>query len=135
MTYSDRSRRRWRSFRAMMWSSSSRRQLPTQRSATPFCQGLWMEVRKQVMLMDRIAAGTSKPQLREAESGFRYTPNTTFETFPFPWSPGKEPHDNPQAVAIAEPARDLAQKRDAWLNPAGASSSELKKRTLTNLYN
>jgi hypothetical protein len=30
-------------------------------------------------------------QLREAESGFRYTPTTCFETFPLPWAPGKEP--------------------------------------------
>jgi len=30
-------------------------------------------------------------QLRERESGFRYTPTTCFETFPFPWPPGKEP--------------------------------------------
>jgi MmeI, C-terminal domain len=29
----------------------------------------------------------------------------------------------------------LVEKRDAWLNPAGASPQELKKRTLTNLYN
>src|SRR5216684_4003364 len=29
----------------MMWSSSSRRQLPTQRSAMPFCQGAWIPVR------------------------------------------------------------------------------------------
>ncbi|MGC1374630.1 MAG: DNA methyltransferase, partial [Anaerolineales bacterium] len=35
-------------------------------------------------------------QLREAESGFRYTPTTTFETFPFPWPPGKEDQANPQ---------------------------------------
>src|SRR5215469_10889035 len=28
----------------MMWSSISRRQLPTQRSATPFCQGFRIEV-------------------------------------------------------------------------------------------
>ncbi len=27
------------------------------------------------------------------------------------------------------------QLRDAWLNPPGASEAELKKRTLTNLYN
>ena len=26
-------------------------------------------------------------------------------------------------------------KRDAWLNPQGAGEQELKKRTLTNLYN
>ena len=27
------------------------------------------------------------------------------------------------------------QHSDAWLNPPGASEAELKKRTLTNLYN
>lgn len=27
------------------------------------------------------------------------------------------------------------EKRDAWLNPPGASEAELKKRALTNLYN
>ena len=27
------------------------------------------------------------------------------------------------------------RKRDAWLNPPGASEEELKRRTLTNLYN
>ncbi|MGC9397087.1 MAG: class I SAM-dependent DNA methyltransferase, partial [Anaerolineae bacterium] len=30
----------------------------------------------------------------------RYTPTTTFETFPFPWPPGKEPQDNPKVEAI-----------------------------------
>jgi type II restriction/modification system DNA methylase subunit YeeA len=74
-------------------------------------------------------------QLREAESGFRYTPTTTFETFPFPWPPGQEPQDDPRVLAIAAAARELVEKRDAWLNPAGASEAELKKRTLTNLYN
>jgi hypothetical protein len=74
-------------------------------------------------------------QLREAESGFRYTPTTTFETFPFPWPPGQEPLDDPRVEAIAAAARDLVQLRDAWLNPPDASEAELKKRTLTNLYN
>ena len=32
-------------------------------------------------------------------------------------------------------ARDLVEKRDAWLNPAGAGEAALKTRTLTNLYN
>ena len=32
-------------------------------------------------------------------------------------------------------ADDLTTKRVAWLNPPGASAVELKKRTLTNLYN
>jgi len=74
-------------------------------------------------------------QLREAESGFRYTPTTCFETFPFPWPPGKEPVDDPRVQAIAAAAKDLAEKRDRWLNPEGASEADLKKRTLTNLYN
>jgi hypothetical protein len=65
----------------------------------------------------------------------RYTPTTCFETFPFPWPPGKEPVDDPRVQAIAAAAKDLAEKRDRWLNPEGASEAELKKRTLTNLYN
>jgi hypothetical protein len=31
--------------------------------------------------------------------------------------------------------RDLVAKRERWLNPEGATAAELKKRTLTNLYN
>jgi hypothetical protein len=65
----------------------------------------------------------------------RYTPTTTFETFPFPWSPGGEPADDPRVRAIAAVAADLVAKRDAWLNPAGASEAEIKQRTLTALYN
>ncbi|MDR3749987.1 MAG: hypothetical protein P4K94_00735 [Terracidiphilus sp.] len=76
-------------------------------------------------------------QLREVESGFRYTPNSTFDTFPFPWSPGTEPSEEADArvKAIADAARELVRLRDAWLNPPGASGDELKNRTLTNLYN
>jgi type II restriction/modification system DNA methylase subunit YeeA len=59
----------------------------------------------------------------------RYTPITTFETFPFP-----RPTEA-QREAIAEAARDLDTKRNAWLDPQGASEIELRKRTLTNLYN
>jgi type II restriction/modification system DNA methylase subunit YeeA len=65
----------------------------------------------------------------------RYTPTTTFETFPFPWPPGQEPTDAPQVQAIAQAASELVKKRDLWLNPQGATEKELKKRTLTNLYN
>jgi len=67
----------------------------------------------------------------------RYTPTTCFETFPFPWAPGTEPAEDADArvAAIAEAARELVAKRDAWLNPPGASEAELKKRTLTTLYN
>src|SRR5467141_2098158 len=39
------------------------RQLPTQRSATPFCQGLSNEVRTGFTLRDRTAVGTSSPYL------------------------------------------------------------------------
>ena len=62
----------------------------------------------------------------------RYTPTTTFETFPFPWPPGREPAGDPRVAAAAA---DLVAKRDAWLNPPGASAADLKTRTLTNLYN
>ena len=71
----------------------------------------------------------------EAESGFRYTPSSTFETFPFPWPPGQEPTDDPRVQTIAQAARELVEKRDRWLNPEGATEKELKRRTLTNLYN
>src|SRR5271157_5333967 len=50
-------------------------------------------------------------QVRERESGFRYTPTTCFETFPFP-------HPAPaQEAAIAAAARDLNDLRERWLNP------------------
>lgn len=65
----------------------------------------------------------------------RYTPTTSFETFPFPWPPGKEPQDDPRMQAIAAAAQELVEQRDAWLNPPGLNEAELKKRTLTNLYN
>ena len=64
-----------------------------------------------------------------------YVSNTCFETFPFPWPPGHEPKDNPLVEAIATAARELVEKRDAWLNPPDAPPEELSKRTLTNLYN
>jgi hypothetical protein len=50
-------------------------------------------------------------QVRERESGFRYTPTTCFETFPFP-----EPTDA-QREAVAEAARKLDALRSGWLNP------------------
>jgi hypothetical protein len=95
----------------------------------------------------------------------RYTPNTTFETFPFPdalrggfkTEIGHRctPMDtdvsksligvhlcssvansvDPLAVTVAEAARKLHEARERWLNPADASAAELKKRTLTALYN
>ena len=93
--------------------------------------------------------------------GPRYTPTTTFETFPFPKGlspdiPASEYANDPRAIAIAEAARRLVELRDRWLNPPEwvewtdepvsgypkravprdeAAAKELKKRTLTNLYN
>ena len=74
------------------------------------------------------ARGTGT-QLREVESGFRYTPTTCFETFPFP-----RPTDE-QRQAIAAAAERLVELRDGWLNPPGLGEDELALRTLTNLYN
>ena len=92
----------------------------------------------------------------------RYTPTTTFETFPFPagLTPNLAPADysNPAAAEIASAAKALNTLRENWLNPpewtdwvrtaeeekAGyplrpvakpGHEAELKKRTLTNLYN
>ena len=91
----------------------------------------------------------------------RYTPSSTFETFPFPW-----PLDTPDAAltagqrgqrdAIGRAARALDEARRRWLNPPEwvreqpdvlpslpprllpvdeAAAKKLAKRTLTNLYN
>ena len=56
-------------------------------------------------------------------------------TSAFPWPPGHEPKDNPLVEAIAAAARELVEKRDAWLNPPDAAPEELSNRSLTNLYN
>jgi type II restriction/modification system DNA methylase subunit YeeA len=91
----------------------------------------------------------------------RYTPTTTFETFPFPKGltpniPAPTYADNPHAIAIAKAAKRLDELRSAWLNPPDLidvipevvpgypdrilpkneeAAAILKKRTLTNLYN
>jgi hypothetical protein len=55
-----------------------------------------------------LAQGT---QLREKASGFRYTPTSCFETFPFPRpTPAQE-------TAIAAAAKELDELRERWLNP------------------
>jgi type II restriction/modification system DNA methylase subunit YeeA len=59
----------------------------------------------------------------------RYTPTTCFETFPFP-----EPTEE-QRTEIAEAARRLDEMRRNSLQGEGASEADLKKLTLTNLYN
>lgn len=92
----------------------------------------------------------------------RYTPTTTFETFPFPegLTPNLAPADytNTAAAGIASAAQVLNELRENWLNPAEwvdwvrtpeevkagyplrpvaklGCENDLKKRTLTNLYN
>jgi type II restriction/modification system DNA methylase subunit YeeA len=52
----------------------------------------------------------------------RYTPTTTFETFPFPEGltpniPAADYADDPRAEAIAAAAKTLDELRRAWLNP------------------
>lgn len=69
-------------------------------------------------------------QLREYESGFRYTATTTFETFPMPESAPPEAEAEVESAAQA-----LDQLRSGWLNPEGITGRDLAKRTLTNLYN
>ena len=91
----------------------------------------------------------------------RYTPTTTFETFPFPEGlspdiPAADYAEDPRAIAIAEAARRLVELRDRWLGPPEwvqwleepapgypprpvprneEAAKELRNRTLTNLYN
>ena len=91
----------------------------------------------------------------------RYTPTTTFETFPFPEGlspdiPAAGYAGDSRAQAIAEAARRLVELRDRWLNPPEwvewleepapgypprpvprneEAALQLRKRTLTNLYN
>ncbi|MCC6738218.1 MAG: class I SAM-dependent DNA methyltransferase [Planctomycetia bacterium] len=56
-------------------------------------------------------------QVREKESGTRYTPTTCFETFPLPWPPGKEPEAHAACRAISTAAADLNRLRQNWLEP------------------
>ncbi|MGB1252300.1 MAG: class I SAM-dependent DNA methyltransferase [Candidatus Promineifilaceae bacterium] len=73
----------------------------------------------------------------------RYNSSRTFRTFPFPWSPGREPseQEDKRVMAIAEAARELVTFRQAWLHPPAKdvgvylSKRDLKRRTLTNMYN
>jgi type II restriction/modification system DNA methylase subunit YeeA len=58
-------------------------------------------------------------QVRERESGFRYTPTTCFETFPFP-----EPTPS-QAEAIGATAKRLDDLRNGWLNPPEWTRTEV----------
>ncbi|MBX3549735.1 MAG: class I SAM-dependent DNA methyltransferase [Xanthobacteraceae bacterium] len=91
----------------------------------------------------------------------RYNSTRIFQTFPFPEGltpniPAKDYEKDPRAVAIAKAAKRLDELRNAWLNPPDLveivpevvpgypdrilpknekAAAELKKRTLTNLYN
>jgi hypothetical protein len=66
-------------------------------------------------------------QLREVESGFRYTPTTTFETFPMPEA-------TPEQIAkVAESAQRLDSLRSKALGMIDDDNP--KGRTLTSLYN
>ena len=58
-------------------------------------------------------------QVRERESGFRYTPTSCFETYPLP-----EPTDQ-QREGIAAAARELDQLRNRWLNPSEWTRDEV----------
>lgn len=74
-----------------------------------------------------------------------YNTTTCFASFPFPWVPGQEPTeaDEPTLRLIAQAARKLNMFRQNWLYPSQpngdvvdvAYKKQLKKRTLTNLYN
>lgn len=91
----------------------------------------------------------------------RYTPTTTFETFPFPEGltpdiPANDYADDPRAARIGAAAKGLDDLRNNWLNPADlvdivpevvagypdrivpknkVAEAILKDRTLTKLYN
>lgn len=64
-------------------------------------------------------ARSQASQLRERESGLRYTPTTCFETFPFP-----EPSGGLRD-AIAAAARELDELRNRWLNPPEWTREEI----------
>ena len=103
-----------------MWPDGASNPLAAPRGGARPARGPWA-----------LAQGT---QLREKESGFRYTPTSCFQTFPLPWPPGEEPSESPLVRAIAEKARLLHEWREGWLNPEGLVADR-RQRTLTNLYN
>ena len=64
-----------------------------------------------------------------------YNDGDCFETFPLPWPPDEEPNNDTRLKEVAAAAQILVEQRDRWLNPEEMPETELKKRTLTNLYN
>jgi hypothetical protein len=81
------------------------------------------------LLHSRVHELWSLAQGTQLETRPRYTPTSTFETFPFP-----QPTDE-QRERVGEAARRLVELRDGWLSPPGLDPADLEKRTLTNLYN
>ena len=75
--------------------------------------------------LHEIWARAQGTQLRERESGFRYTPTSCFETFPFPWPPGKEPQKDELVQTIGKAAQTLCELRDNWLNPPEWTTTEV----------
>jgi len=61
--------------------------------------------------LHEVWARSQGTQVRERESGFRYTPTSCFETFPFPQPTAEQ--EEPIAVA----AKELNELRETWLNP------------------
>ena len=69
-------------------------------------------------------------QVRDRESGFRYTHTTCFETFPFP-----EPTDD-QRDAITDIVKIIMWHRKNMLTPKeGAPEKIIREMTLTHIYN
>lgn len=81
------------------------------------------------VLHSRVHEGWALRMGTQLETRPRYTPTTTFETFPFP-----RPTEV-QREAIGAAARRLDELRRGWLDPVDASEEDLRRRTLTNLYN
>ena len=84
-------------------------------------------LQSRVHVVWSLALGT---QLRDRESGFRYTHTTCFETFPFP-----EPTED-QRDAIADIAKTLMWHRKNVLTPLENTPEKMiREMTLTNVYN
>ena len=61
-------------------------------------------------------------------------PKHHLRDLPIPLAAGRGAAGDPLVEEIAQAAR-TGSEAQRWLNPEGASEAELKKRTLTNLYN
>ncbi len=61
--------------------------------------------------LHEVWARSQGTQVRERESGFRYTPTSCFETFPMPDA------ETEKQAAISAAAMNLNELRERWLNP------------------